>query len=290
MPQVKDLTLLKAEQICKAAEVSAHHNATWAQAERHVAAVKQRQRFTCSRCDRTHDRKKCPSFGKTCFAFKGANPFVTCCRKEPESNELAEKCVLIVEKIQKNEKLKTGTAGVLAGTAILPCDAAGRWSVVGCTRAMQKTAYMTSVGRRKQVYKRKLRDTSANSLPGFQKVHHDNTLRKFTPRACSNVLLSTRGKENKQRAPHTDASKTPSPRPLLKAPVPASQHLSGVLECHFHTCFHDARSARLPSLSPPCCVVMLADEEDDDEDELFPGRSERSFRHDAAASVTEAPG
>ncbi|XP_077511488.1 uncharacterized protein LOC144121920 [Amblyomma americanum] len=81
--KVENLTLLKAEQSCKAAEVSAHQNETWGQMERQVASVKRRERFRCSRCNRLHERNKCPAFGKTCFACKGANHFAACCQKEP---------------------------------------------------------------------------------------------------------------------------------------------------------------------------------------------------------------
>lgn len=59
MLKEKDLTLLKAEQICKAAEVSAQQNEVWAQAEKQVALVKK-----CAKCNRPHEPGRCPAFGR----------------------------------------------------------------------------------------------------------------------------------------------------------------------------------------------------------------------------------
>ncbi|XP_077525587.1 uncharacterized protein LOC144136799 [Haemaphysalis longicornis] len=90
MLKVKDLTLLKAEQICKASEASAQQNETWGQSERVVAAVKRRQQFRCSNCNRSHERGRCPAFGKACFLCGGQNHFAACCKSGPRVGEVVE--------------------------------------------------------------------------------------------------------------------------------------------------------------------------------------------------------
>ncbi|XP_077535341.1 uncharacterized protein LOC144147144 isoform X2 [Haemaphysalis longicornis] len=90
MLKVKDLTLLKAEQICKASEASAQQNETWGQSERVVAAVKRRQQFRCWNCNRSHERGRCPAFGKACFLCGGQNHFEACCKSGPRVGEVVE--------------------------------------------------------------------------------------------------------------------------------------------------------------------------------------------------------
>ncbi|XP_070390759.1 uncharacterized protein [Dermacentor albipictus] len=120
--KVKDLTLRKAEEICKAEEVCAEQNNAWVQAEKQVAPtemrssnvqraqckclareelasgseqsyaqpetevaqIKTKRQFKCSKCNRIHERGRCPAFGKTCFSCRGANHFSACCRKGPQ--------------------------------------------------------------------------------------------------------------------------------------------------------------------------------------------------------------
>ncbi|XP_042146525.1 uncharacterized protein LOC121835994, partial [Ixodes scapularis] len=73
MLKEKDLTLLRAEQICKAAEVSALQSEVFAQGEKLVAPVKKRQPYKCGKCNRQHERGRCPAFGKSCFMCRGTN-------------------------------------------------------------------------------------------------------------------------------------------------------------------------------------------------------------------------
>lgn len=122
MLKVKDLTLQKAEDLCKADEVCAEQNNAWAdtvkevapikmhpqgkcaaceqcsecaeesraEPEKAIAHVKARRQFRCSRCNRSHERGKCPAFGKTCFRCRGANHFVSCCKKGPQVSEVRD--------------------------------------------------------------------------------------------------------------------------------------------------------------------------------------------------------
>ncbi|XP_072145551.1 uncharacterized protein [Dermacentor andersoni] len=78
--KVKDLTLAKTEQICEAAELSSQQNEAWTQAEKQVASIKKRP-FKCMKCNRSHERSRCPAFGKTCFVCRGANHFAACCKE-----------------------------------------------------------------------------------------------------------------------------------------------------------------------------------------------------------------
>ncbi|XP_065289918.1 uncharacterized protein [Dermacentor albipictus] len=85
--KVKDLTLAKTEQICKAAELSSQQNEAWAQTEKQVASVKKRL-FKCMKCNRSHERSRCPAFGKTCFVCGGTNHFAACCKKGSTVSEV----------------------------------------------------------------------------------------------------------------------------------------------------------------------------------------------------------
>ncbi|XP_070389758.1 uncharacterized protein [Dermacentor albipictus] len=85
--KVKDLTLAKTEQICKAAELSSQQNEAWAQAEKQVASVKKRP-FKCTKCNRSHERSRCPAFGKACFVCGGTNHFAACCKKGSTVSEV----------------------------------------------------------------------------------------------------------------------------------------------------------------------------------------------------------
>lgn len=79
MLKEKDLTLLKAGHICRAAEVSAQQNEAWSHADNQIAVVKKSQQRVCTKCNRSHARARCPAFGKTCFVCKGKNHFAMCC-------------------------------------------------------------------------------------------------------------------------------------------------------------------------------------------------------------------
>ncbi|XP_049273555.1 uncharacterized protein LOC125759180 [Rhipicephalus sanguineus] len=63
-------------------EHSPNSEQSHAQPETEVAQIKTRRQFRCSRCNRIHERGKCPAFGKTCFSCRGANHFSACCSKK----------------------------------------------------------------------------------------------------------------------------------------------------------------------------------------------------------------
>ncbi|XP_042142891.1 uncharacterized protein K02A2.6-like [Ixodes scapularis] len=86
----KDLTLQKAEQTCKAAEASAKQNEAWyAHEEKVDSTTKGYQRRSdasrteqCFKCNRRHEKRKCPAFGKTCYACQGRKHFAASCNKQ----------------------------------------------------------------------------------------------------------------------------------------------------------------------------------------------------------------
>ncbi|XP_040355270.2 uncharacterized protein LOC121045893, partial [Ixodes scapularis] len=84
MLKEKDITLLKAEQIYKAAEVSAQQNEVWAQAEKQMALVKKKQQYKCAKCNRPLEPGRCPAFGRSCFLCTGTDHFAACCKKGPQ--------------------------------------------------------------------------------------------------------------------------------------------------------------------------------------------------------------
>nr|XP_037269644.1 uncharacterized protein K02A2.6-like [Rhipicephalus microplus] len=90
MLREKDLTLQKAEQICKAAELANKQNEAWQGNEARVDATEKRYLHRtqgrkapvqCCKCNRRHEPRKCPAFGKICRACAGRNHFAVCCRK-----------------------------------------------------------------------------------------------------------------------------------------------------------------------------------------------------------------
>ncbi|KAH7932869.1 hypothetical protein HPB49_003961 [Dermacentor silvarum] len=90
--QDNKLTLVKAEQVCKAAEMTAAQNEMWYREQKQTDAVKLRERtkqqqfdeppamFKCRRCGRTHGPRSCPAFGKVCRKFQGQNNFAVRCK------------------------------------------------------------------------------------------------------------------------------------------------------------------------------------------------------------------
>ena len=97
-----DLTLLKAEQLCRAAEASQKQMdmltssvRTMAVATNHIDEMKTSDNyysrgsnsvvthtnFECRKCGRKHTFNNCPAYGKTCFQCRGKNHFSNCCRK-----------------------------------------------------------------------------------------------------------------------------------------------------------------------------------------------------------------
>lgn len=90
------LTLATAEQLCKAAEVSAARNDMWTR-ERQVDPVKARPRgaeqpaeFKCQRCGRVHGPRKCPAFGRMCRKCGGKNHFAVRCKTAKQVAEVED--------------------------------------------------------------------------------------------------------------------------------------------------------------------------------------------------------
>lgn len=82
----KDLTLQKADQMCKAAEVSAQQNAEWSKETWQVEYTRRTQQASknqsrCRQCRRFHAPEECPARGKFCYVCKKKNHFAACCRK-----------------------------------------------------------------------------------------------------------------------------------------------------------------------------------------------------------------
>ncbi|CAN7994963.1 unnamed protein product [Ixodes pacificus] len=78
------LTLEKAVQLCKAAEIAVKQRKTWDSPGQTVEVVSKqrqsRQAGKCGRCNTKHDPKKCPAYGKECYKCKGRNHFATRCK------------------------------------------------------------------------------------------------------------------------------------------------------------------------------------------------------------------
>lgn len=88
-----ELTLAKAEPVCKAAELSAAQHEVWLQEQRQVDRVKktdeeQHSTFRCRRCGRQHGSRNCPAFGRTCGRYGGKNPFEERCKSAKEVAEV----------------------------------------------------------------------------------------------------------------------------------------------------------------------------------------------------------
>ncbi|KAM7285148.1 uncharacterized protein ISCGN_032110 [Ixodes scapularis] len=67
----KDLTLEKAVDFCKSAEISERQNKTWETPDTLVEPVTRRERNSpgrrkCQYCSSMHEPRKCPAFGKSC--------------------------------------------------------------------------------------------------------------------------------------------------------------------------------------------------------------------------------
>nr|XP_054928052.1 uncharacterized protein LOC129385442 [Dermacentor andersoni] len=96
MLREKELTLLKAENMCKIAESVAQQNEVWRKADACVDAISRRtnesklggEQLQCRRCNRKHRPKQCPAFGKKCYVCQGVNHFSMCCRKSTEVSEV----------------------------------------------------------------------------------------------------------------------------------------------------------------------------------------------------------
>ncbi|XP_049275515.1 uncharacterized protein LOC119372299 isoform X3 [Rhipicephalus sanguineus] len=94
-----ELTLQKAEHVCKAAETSALRQETWEQGQKQVDAVRnagpnpktaQVKMYKCSKCGRTHQPGNCPAFGRTCRKCQKRNHFAICCRSSALVGEIQD--------------------------------------------------------------------------------------------------------------------------------------------------------------------------------------------------------
>lgn len=94
--QDNQLTMAKAEQICKAFEAAALQNEAWAQKEQiDPMQMTQEKRWPqgkprCSKCGRVHKPRNCPAYGKTCRVCQSKNHFAACCRKAAQVSELRD--------------------------------------------------------------------------------------------------------------------------------------------------------------------------------------------------------
>ncbi|XP_077494383.1 uncharacterized protein LOC144105044 [Amblyomma americanum] len=104
----KDLTLLKAEELCKAAELAALRSQVWNKSEdcvdsissRTVSTKKQQQRdkklcldnqeYCYRKCNRKQRPKQCPAFGKISHSSRKFNHFASCCRKSTTVSEVGK--------------------------------------------------------------------------------------------------------------------------------------------------------------------------------------------------------
>ncbi|XP_065302513.1 uncharacterized protein [Dermacentor albipictus] len=91
----KELTLTKAEQVCKSAELSDAQNQLWAREQRQVDHIQARPKetvaspvFKCSRCGREHGLRNCPAFGRTCRRCGGKNHFAVQCKSNRQVAEV----------------------------------------------------------------------------------------------------------------------------------------------------------------------------------------------------------
>ncbi|XP_077535303.1 uncharacterized protein LOC144147109 isoform X2 [Haemaphysalis longicornis] len=91
-----ELTLAKAEQICKAAEATAAHKEEWKRDHKQVDPIRktssvphlEQPNYSCQRCGRRHAPRNCPAFGRTCRKCQRKNHFAVCCKSDNRVNEL----------------------------------------------------------------------------------------------------------------------------------------------------------------------------------------------------------
>lgn len=90
MLQDNQLTLQKAEEICRVAEMIAQRNEVWRKSEDSVDAISRRPSTTkeekqakeqhfCCQYNRWHKPKQCPPFGRKCQLCHKPNHFASCC-------------------------------------------------------------------------------------------------------------------------------------------------------------------------------------------------------------------
>lgn len=105
MLQEKNLTLSKAENMCKTAEVAAQQNQQWIKTDGNVDAIKKnatpRVRRTersvekqnrCKKCNRLHKPTECPAYGKKCNICRRLNHFAVCCFRRGGMPQVSEVC------------------------------------------------------------------------------------------------------------------------------------------------------------------------------------------------------
>lgn len=92
-----NLTLDKAEQVCKAAEATAAHRGVWDSQQKQVNAVRNSKQSQgenrqgnrkCPKCARTHAVGNCPAYGRTCRRCQRKNHFAVCCRNASQVDEV----------------------------------------------------------------------------------------------------------------------------------------------------------------------------------------------------------
>lgn len=84
MLREESLTLEKAVQFCKTAELTETHKKAW-EAPDHLlepvsALQKEVEAQKCSRCNRQHEPRRCPAYGQVCSKCKKKNHWAACCR------------------------------------------------------------------------------------------------------------------------------------------------------------------------------------------------------------------
>ncbi|KAK8756670.1 hypothetical protein V5799_000628 [Amblyomma americanum] len=131
MLREKDLTLQKAEQMCKAAEVSARQNAAWSNDTLQVDYAHKREHdrkpFRCRQCNRAHAQGDCPAYGKICYACKKPNHFAVCCRRR-QSRQVDE---------VKEDKMEDGFDILDIGVCGISDGAGADWTVSGNIRGKE---------------------------------------------------------------------------------------------------------------------------------------------------------
>lgn len=96
-----DLTLEKAGQICKAAEVAQHQNRTWEGNQKSATVdamekTKLRESTSsskCARCNLKHATRSCPAYGKVCLRCGRKNHFAVRCPLKATSQDQRNWCV-----------------------------------------------------------------------------------------------------------------------------------------------------------------------------------------------------
>ena len=83
----RNLTLEKAIEYCKTAEIVESQNQAWEHSEAQLNAVRKKQREPkssakkeCMYCGRKHPPRTCPAWGKTCGVCHKKNHFAACCK------------------------------------------------------------------------------------------------------------------------------------------------------------------------------------------------------------------